>query len=187
MHPVLAKAVFPFADAIKPVCLIEAQVSPDPECHRWCGQAVVEHLIRAFQHSREELEKRIKNRNPPALSPSLVQRIIKLQVCVFGKMSEGVPAIQALRPGQFVPQDGEALAARFLAEAEELSKVLKQSRIVFGLRPCGYHPILGAMRVEEWRVYHAVHCRHHQPQFEEAIRLAQRRATAKASEHSTHG
>ena len=40
MHPVLADAVLPFAEKVAAVSLIEAQVSPDPEYHRWCGQQV---------------------------------------------------------------------------------------------------------------------------------------------------
>jgi hypothetical protein len=59
-----------------------------------------------------------------------------------------------------------------LSEAKDLSDVLAACRFAFGLRPCGSHPIYGPMRVEEWRVYHAVHCQHHLRQFREAIAFA---------------
>jgi hypothetical protein len=70
------------------------------------------------------------------------------------------------------------LSARLLAEAEELSKVLAECRLAFGTRPCGNHPIYGALRVEEWRNYHAVHIRHHIPQFRECVAFARKHADA---------
>jgi len=180
MHPVLAKAVYPLVEQVAAVSLNEAQVSPDLEMHRWCGQQVVEHLILAFQSSRQELERRLKSGDSPVSSASWLQWILKVQVCMFGSMSEGVSTTLSLRPTRFVPQDGKTLAERLLAEAEALNKVLSECRIRFGLRPCGYHGMYGPLRVEEWRVYHAVHIRHHRRQFEKCIRLARRRAVATA-------
>jgi hypothetical protein len=172
MHPILARSIQPFAEEIATVSLAEGQVSPNPEQRRWSGQQVVEHLILSFHQSQEELRKRIKSKNPPARSGTILQRLIKLQLLWFGSMPDGIPATHSLYPHRPVPQDGPALAARLLAEAEEVSRLLAECRILFGLRPCGNHPIYGPLRVEEWRSYHAVHCRHHLPQFERAIEHA---------------
>ena len=173
MHPVLAQAIQPFAEEIATVRLAEAQVSPDPKSERWCGQQVVEHLILSLKKSREGLQHRLKSSRPHSDSISLLQHIIKIQI-FLGSMPRGVPAIPSLMPIEFVPQDGPTLAARLLAEAEELSKVLAECRLAFGLRPCGSHPIYGPLRVEEWRNYHAVHCRHHVRQFKEAVDFARK-------------
>ena len=175
MHPVLAKAVHPLAELVAGVGLDEAQVSPNSELHQWCGQQVVEHLILTFQSSRMELERRLKSGGSSVRRASLLQWILRVQVCMFGSMSRGVSTALTLRPIRFVPQGGRELAERLLAEAEALDKDLSNCRINFGLRPCGYHAMYGPLRVEEWRVYHSVHIRHHQRQFEEAIRLARRR------------
>lgn len=172
MHPVLADSVFPLAEHVAGVSLVEAQVSPSTDTRRWSGQQVVEHLILSFRQSREELQKRLKIDRSPSRSASWVQWIIKVQVCVFHWMPEGVPTSYALRPTGLEPQDGPTLAARFVEEAEMLNKALADARIVFGMRPCGYHPMYGPLRVEEWRVYHAVHCRHHMRQFDAAIDFA---------------
>jgi hypothetical protein len=180
MHPVLADAITPFAEQVAMVSLTEAQFSPDSEHHLWSAQQVVEHLILSFQKSTQELRTRLKTGNSPAATASLLQWILKVQVCVWSLMSRGVPTTLALRPDHFVPQDGKALAARLLSAAEDLDKALIEARFAFGMRPCGYHVIYGPLRVEEWRVYHAVHCRHHRQQFEEAVRLARRRSTAGA-------
>jgi hypothetical protein len=172
MHPVLANAIRPFAEQIAAVSLAEAQVAPNSDLNRWCGQQVVEHLILGFQKSTSELRSRLKDGEAPSVTGTLLQWIIKTQVCWFGSMSQGVPTYRSLYPSEFVTQDGPALASRFLAEAEELSKALADCRLVFGMRPCGRHPIYGPLRVEEWRVCHAVHCRHHLPQFKAAIDFA---------------
>lgn len=181
MHPVLADAVFPLAEQIAAASLRDAQVSPDPTLHKWSGQELVEHLILTFQQSNQELSKRLAAGESPSQSCTWLQWLLKTQVCFFQSMPEGVPTFSVLRPGKFEPQDGPTLAARLLDAAEALNKTLAQCRIAFGMRPCGYHPMYGSMRVEEWRVYHRVHCRHHQPQFEEAIRLARSRAELAAN------
>ncbi len=180
MHPVLARAVDPFAAKVAAVSLGEAQLSPDGDPHRWSAQAVVEHLILDFQRSTEELRMRLKSGKSPSFSGSLLQWIIKTHACFFGWMPYGVSTSLSLRPGRFSSQDGATLASRLLAAADDMDKALAQCRISFGTRPCGYHPMYGALRVEQWRVYHATHCRHHQRQFEEAIRLARRQQAASA-------
>jgi len=173
MHPVLADAVFPLAEHVAAVSLKEAQVSPAADTHGWNAQQVVEHLILSFRQSTEELQKRLKLDQSPSRSASWLQWIIKIQVCVFHSMTRGVSTSSSLRPRTYIPQDGPELAARLCDEAELLNKTLAESRIAFGMRPCGYHPVYGPLRVEEWRVYHAVHCRHHMRQFDAAIAYAQ--------------
>jgi hypothetical protein len=174
MHPVLAKAIHPVAEQIATVTLAEAQVSANSELRRWSGQEVVEHLILSIQKSKEELQRRLKSKNSPFYSCTFIQWVIKFQLLWFGSMPRGIPATHSLSPHRIVAQDGPALAARLLSEAEELSKALAECRIAFGVRPCGNHPIYGPLRVEEWRRYHAVHCRHHLQQFKEAIDFARK-------------
>jgi hypothetical protein len=174
MHPILSRSIRPFAEEIAIVSLAEAQVSPDSEQRRWSGQQVVEHLILSLHQTKEELNKRLKSKNPPAYSGTVLQRFIKSQLLWLGSMPDGIPATHSLYPHRPAPQDGPALAARLLAEAEEVSRLLAECRIVFGLRPCGNHSIYGPLRVEEWRSYHAVHCRHHLLQFKRAIEFARK-------------
>ena len=178
MHPVLSDAVFPFAGQIAAVTRDEAQTHPDDDPQRWCGQAVVEHLILDFLCSRNELQMRLKNRDSPSRAASLQQWILKIQTCLLAWMPDGLPAPPGLRPGHFSPQEGAELASRLTEAAQQLDAALVQCRIVFGMRPCGYHSMYGPLRVEEWRVYHAAHCRRHQRQFEKAIRAAQRQREA---------
>lgn len=184
MHPVLADAVYPFAEQVAAVGLRDVQLSPDGDPHRWSAQAVVEHLILDLQRSTGELRMRLKSGESPPFAGSLLQWILKTQACFFGWMPQGVSTSLPLRPGRFSSQDGATLASRLVAATEELDKALAQCRISFGMRPCGYHPMYGSLRVEEWRVYHATHCRHHQRQFEEAVRYARRSSPTSDQPHS---
>ncbi len=169
MHPVLATQTAKIAGQLASVSQAEAQASPNPEIHAWSVQQVVEHLILAFEHSGNLLEEALKKRRPSTSFHTFAQWLLKAQICWFGSMPRGVSALRALRPAAVNPQDGKALTARFLAAAEKLDHTLAACRKTFGLLPCAVHPIYGPMRVEEWRQYHAVHCRHHLPQLREAI------------------
>ena len=173
MHPVLAKAVNSFAEEVASVDLAEAQISPDPKLNRWSGQQVVEHLILSMRKSREGLEQVLKSKSSRSNRATLLQHALSLQL-FFGSMSRGMPALPSVTPVAFVPEDGMLLSARLLGEAEDLSKVLAECRLVFGLQPCGNHPIYGPLRVEEWRNYHAVHFRHHLKQFKGSIAFARK-------------
>lgn len=169
MHPVLAVQAEKIAVQLASISQVEAQASPDPKIQAWSAQQIVEHLILTFEHSARLLEESLRKRRPSPNSHSIAQWLLKAQICWFGSMPRGISALRALRPGAVVPQDGKALAARFLAAAEKLDATLVACRKSFGLLPCAAHPIYGSLRVEEWRQYHAVHCRHHLPQLREAI------------------
>jgi hypothetical protein len=173
MHPVLASAAYAFTEELAPVRLAEAQISPDPILNRWCGQQVAEHLILCMRRSREDLQRCLRSKSSGSKKSTLLQHALTLQL-FFGRMSRGIQALPSLTPVSFTPEDGTMLSARLLAEAEELSKVLAECRLAFGLRPCGDHPIYGPLRVEEWRHYHAVHLRHHLKQFKETIAFARK-------------
>lgn len=173
MHPVLASAADAFTEELAAVDLAEAQISPDPNLNRWCGQQVAEHLILCMRRSREDLQSCLRSKSSRSKRSTLLQHVLTLQL-FFGRMSRGMQALPSLTPVKFTPQDGMTLSARLLAEAEELSKVLADCRLAFGLRPCGEHPIYGPLRVEEWRHYHAVHLRHHLKQLKETIAFARK-------------
>lgn len=173
MHPVLARAAYAFAEEVAAIDLAEAQISPDPKLNRWCGQQVVEHLILSMKKSREELQRSLRSKSSRSKRSTLLQHALSFQL-FFGSMSRGLPALPSLTPVTFTPQDGMMLSARLLAEAEELSNLLAECRLAFGLRPCGNHPIYGPLRVEEWRHYHAVHLRHHLKQFKESVVFARK-------------
>ncbi len=154
------------------VTLEEAQVPPLPGQGRWCAQQIMEHLILSYDLTSSVVGKQLKTGRIPKNRRNLLEFILRVQTIGLGYMPDGVPAIRAVRPGDYVPQAGPAIAERFLKAAEDMDVLLVAARKKFGIEHCGEHPLFGVMRVDEWRRYHAVHARHHLKQVRNAIRFA---------------
>ena len=145
---------------------------------RWCAQQIMEHLILTYQLTADSVSRQLKTGRVPKNRRNLLEFILRVQTIGAGYMPNGVPAIRAVRPTDFVPESGKEIAARFLGAAETMDGLLVESRKKFGIQACGEHPFYGVMRVDEWRRYHATHARHHMPQLVSAIRNARSLKTA---------
>ena len=172
MHPVLKAALEPLAEQVAGLTKDEAQVPPLPGQGRWCAQQVLEHLILTYQLTTASVCKHLKSGRVPKNRRNLLEFFLRVQTIGMGYMPDGVPAIRAFRPGEFVPADGPAIAARFLQAAEAMDLQLVAARRKFGIQACGEHPFFGTMRVDEWRRYHSLHAAHHLKQLNNAIRYA---------------
>lgn len=172
MHPVLKSALEPLARQITGVTMEEAQMPPLPGQGRWSAQQVMEHLILTYQLTTDSVSKQLKTGRVPKNRRNMLEFVLRVQTIGLGYMPEGIPAIRAFRPGDFTPEDGPAIAARFLEAAEEMDRQLVAARRKFGIQACGEHPFFGVMRVDEWRRYHSIHAKHHVNQLRNAIRYA---------------
>ena len=172
MHPVLKSALEPLAQLMESVTQEEAQTPPLPGQGHWCAQQIMEHLILSYELTSSVVGRQLKNGRIPRNRRSILEFILRVQTIGFGYMPEGIPAIRAVRPGQYTPQSGAEIAQRFVKAAEEMDLQLVAARKKFGIQICGEHPMFGVMRVDEWRRYHAVHARHHFKQLRNAIRYA---------------
>jgi hypothetical protein len=172
MHPVLKSALEPLAQLVESVTQQEAQVPPLPGQGRWCAQQIMEHLILTYELTSSVVSRQLKSGRVPKHRRSILEFILRVQTIGLGYMPGGIPAIRAVRPGEYTPQSGAEIAKRFLKAAEEMDVQLVAARKKFGIQICGEHPMFGVMRVDEWRRYHAVHARHHLKQLRNAIRYA---------------
>jgi Protein of unknown function (DUF1569) len=172
MHPVLKSALEPLAEQIAALSKDEAQTPPLPGQGRWCAQQILEHLMLSYKQTSESVSRQLKSGRVPKNRRNLLEFLLRLQTIGLGYIPDGVPSIRALRPTQFTPADGAAIAARFLDAAEEMDRLLVAARKKFGIQACGEHPFFGVMRVDEWRRYHALHAKHHKKQLGSAIRYA---------------
>jgi hypothetical protein len=173
MHPVLKSALAPLAEQISSVSMEEAQVHPLPGQDRWSAQQIMEHLILTYKLTSDSVDRQLKSGRVPKNKRSVLEFLLRVQTIGLGHIPSGVPAMRAVRPYHLTPEDGPAIAARFLQAAEEMDTLLVAGRKEFGIQACGRHPSFGVMRVDEWRRYHAVHARHHESQLKNAIRYAQ--------------
>lgn len=180
MHPVLKSALEPLAEQIAIVSKEEAQIAPLPGPGRWCAQQIMEHLMLTYAQTTAAVNRHLKSGHVPRQSRSLLESFVRMQTIGFGYMPEGIPAIRMFRPEEYVPEDGPTIATRFLSVAEEMDHCLVLARKKFGIQACGEHPFFGALRVDEWRRYHAVHVKHHQTQLKATIRYAKAQTASSA-------
>ena len=173
MHPVLKSALDPLAEQVTPLTVEEAQIPPMPGQGRWCAQQIMEHLILSYELTSTSVSRQLKMGRVLKNRRSMLEFLLRVQTIGLGYMPRGVPAIRAVRPVDYTPESGAAIAERFLAAAEEMDAQLVAARKKFGIQACGEHPLFGVMRVDEWRRYHAVHARHHMKQLRYAIHYAQ--------------
>ena len=182
MHPVLKSALEPLAEQIATLTAEEAQIPPLPGKGHWCAQQILEHLILTYQLTSNSVSRQLKSGRVPKNRRNLLEFLLRVQTVGFGYMPNGIPAIRAFRPGEFTPEDGRAIAARFLEAAEEMDRQLVAARRKFGIQACGEHPFFGVMRVDEWRRYHSLHAAHHARQLRNAIRYAKTHKAADSAE-----
>jgi len=155
-----------------PVTLEEAQVPPLPGQGRWSAQQIMEHLILSYELTSASVSRQLKTGRVPKSRRSILEFVLRVQTLGLGYMPSGVPAIRMVRTAEYTPECGKAIVERFLAAGEAMDAQLVLARKKFGIQACGEHPLFGAMRVDEWRRYHAVHAGHHRKQLEFAIRYA---------------
>jgi len=172
MHPVLKSALEPLAEQIAPLSMEEAQIAPLPGQGRWSAQQILEHLILTYGLTSDSVSRQLKTGRVPRNRRSILEFLLRVQSIGLGYMPNGVPAIRAVRPEDFTPEDGLSVAARFMQAAEDMDLLLVAARKKFGVEACGQHPLFGVMRVDEWRRYHALHATHHAPQLRNAVRYA---------------
>lgn len=181
MHPVLKSALEPLAEQIANVSKDEAQIAPLPGPGRWSVQQIMEHLMLTYCQTIASVGKQLKSGKPPKHRRGVLQSFVRMQAIAFGHMPQGVPTIRAFRPEEFAAEDGPAIAGRFLRMAEQMDLCLVEARKKFGIQVCGEHPVYGALRVDEWRRYHAVHARHHLAQLRATVRYAKAQTAPSAA------
>jgi hypothetical protein len=185
MHPVLKSALEPLAEQVATLTVDEAQIPPLPGQGRWCAQQILEHLILTYRLTSESVRRQLKSGRVPRNRRNLLEFLLRVQTIGLGYMPHGVPSIRAFRPGEYTPENGPAIVARFLEAAEEMDQLLVAARRKFGIQACGEHPFFGVMRVDEWRRYHAVHAAHHVDQLRHAIRYSKGMTAAPEAAPST--
>lgn len=173
MHAVLESVVHRFSSALEGVDADTSQKHPQGKEHLWGIQQVVEHLVLTYRVTAKELEIRLaKGRVCRHQKRSGVQWPLQLMVLSFGYIPRGTPAMANTIPSPelFRPMDGEELYRLLREEMTAMDGLFDSCRSKFGMERIAVHPILGPLRVDQWRRYHAVHTLHH---LEQILRIRQ--------------
>ncbi len=168
MHQVLSHAAERFAAELEGIDTALSQVHPEGKLHLWTMQQVVEHLILSLRTTREQLEKRLlKGRIATRTRRTRADWLMQLMVLSLGHMPLGVPAETATVPiDDLPPATGRDLLRLLQAELALTDAVFDNCRQQFGMERVGQHFLLGPLRIDQWRRYHALHLRHHAGQLQ---------------------
>ncbi len=135
------------------------------KCHpegKWCTAEILEHLALAFGGSAKLMQRTLDAGAPQARKPSLRDRLVTTIVTGCGYIPEGRKAPKHVIPHGMSPADVRAL---ILANLDALDFQLSKCEERFGSSVrIADHPILGPLKLDEWRKFHLLHTLHHMKQ-----------------------
>ncbi len=138
----------------------DARTRRDPG--KWSVAEIVEHLTRAYSGTAKGFE-RCLEKGTVAPSPITVKHCVAQAVLIrLGYFPEGRTAPPAVVPtGEL---DITALLEAVPRELARLDDAAGQVQQRFGRGKVLDHPIIGALSVEQWLVFHERHTQHHAKQ-----------------------
>ena len=154
MHPVLANAFAACLSELETIDTTTAQLHPDGRIHLPSIQQRVERNAAILQQSTLLLERRlIKGRLPRENRRTRLEWLLQMMILGVGFIPQGSPMIdeEFLVPVSFGSLNGRDLAKRLSAEIEAFDAVLDHCRKTFGMERIEVHPLLGPIRVDQWR------------------------------------
>lgn len=155
MHPVLHKAFASCLAELEVVDTSTAQLHPEGLPHVPSVQQSVEQVICSIRSSRELLERRLKRgRVPRAIKRTKLEWMIQLMILGFNFVPSNMPLTEHYERSKretAIPFHGRELAKRLGAELGALDELFNRCREEFGMERVEHHPLLGPMRVDQWR------------------------------------
>jgi Protein of unknown function (DUF1569) len=172
MHAVLERVVGQISGEVRHLDADATQLHPKDLAYKWNAQQVIEHLVLGYRMTTEALETRLKKgRLSRKHRRTYLQWSLQMMILSFGAMPHGVPALEETMPtpGGFPAMSGRELTDLLQREIEAMDTVLDACRRRFGLERVAIHPLLGPLRVDQWRRFHAVHGVHHLGQLQSIL------------------
>ncbi len=173
MHAVLERVVCQMENEVGGLDAETAQRHPKDLAYIWSAQQVIEHLVLGYRLTGSALETRLnKGRLSRHRKRTWLQWSLQLMILTFGDMPKGVPATEETTPvpDGFAALDGRQLADLLRKEIGAMDTLLDQCRRKFGMERVAAHPLLGPLRVDQWRRFHVVHGYHHLEQLQSILK-----------------
>jgi len=141
----------------------ECRTRRDPK--QWSVVEIVEHLTRAYSGTAKGFERCIEKGAPLATSAALKQRVQQFIMLGLGYFPPGREA-----PKHIIPTGELDLGAVLDAVRRDLARLDEsgaRARQTLGTGKMLDHPVLGALTVDQWMKFHAIHTRHHAKQIQQ--------------------
>jgi hypothetical protein len=174
MHAVLERVVSQISCEVLALDAETTQLHPNGLAYKWSAQQVVEHLVLGYRLTSSALENRLsKGRLSRNHKRTYLQWSLQLMILSFGKLPQGVPALDETMPvaGSFAAMDGRQLGDLMRQEIDAMDTMFDRCRRKFGMERVAVHPFLGPLRVDQWRRFHVVHGLHHLDQLRSVVAL----------------
>ncbi len=155
MHPVLHKAFLSCLAELEVIDTSTAQLHPEGLPHVPSVQQSVEQVICSVRSSRDLLERRLRRgRIPRAIKRTKLEWMIQLMILSFNFVPANMPLTEHYERGKrdaVNPLHGRELARQLSMELSALDELFNHCRAAFGMERVEHHPLLGPMRVDQWR------------------------------------
>src|SRR5271155_5724333 len=154
MHAVLEQVASQVASEVLSLDAETTQLHPNGFEYKWSAQQVIEQLVLGYRLTSSALETRMnKGRLARHRRRTWLQWSLQLMILTFGDLPTGVPATQETTPvpDGFAAVDGRRLADLLRKEIDVMDSLLDQCRHKFGMERVATHPLLGPLRVDQWR------------------------------------
>jgi Protein of unknown function (DUF1569) len=164
MHAVLERVVCQIESEVGGLDVETAQLHPKDLPYIWSAQQVIEHLVLGYRQTSAALESRLnKGRLSRHRKRTWLQWSLQLMILTFGCLPKGAPAPEETTPvaDRFEALSGRQLIDLLRKEISVMDTLLDQCRRKFGMEKVAAHPLLGQLRVDQWRRVHVVHGYHH--------------------------
>ncbi len=117
-------------------------------------QQRVEQVLCSIRSSCDLLERRLKRgRLPRAIKRTRLEYALQLMILGLGVIPSNMPLTEYYEPrkGGSMPLAGRELARLLGIEIARMDGLLARCRAEFGMERIEHHPLLGPMRVDQWR------------------------------------
>jgi hypothetical protein len=176
MHALLDSVAEEYARLLDGLDAASSRVHPRDDAMCWCAQELVEHLILTYRSTEGALEERIRKGRPTLAERTSKHLDLWEKTIALGQIPSGGKAPEPVTPGKLHldAATGSELAAMLRAELARMDGLLDRCEAMFGEKPTASHFIFGPLTAEQWRVFHAVHSRHHLGQLQRILEGLQR-------------
>lgn len=173
MNVTLCQLQREIASTLRGLDATQTQLCPASIHGKWSIQQIIEHLLLTYSSTEAAINARLTKHAPTRAQSTLRQRVFQYAVTRCGYFPTGREAPPMVTPQPTThPLSGENLTH---ASAEHLTRVdllLTKAETLFGpSSQFASHAVLGPLNVDQWRIFHLVHGRHHLKQIA-AIRKA---------------
>ena len=160
MHAVFEGVIERISRDLSGLTADSAQVPSNGTAYPLSPQRAVENLLQGYRFGADTLQRCLQNgRVTRHQSRSHIQWVLQIMILSLGHVPDGaeLPADLEEKPVRLAPMSGRELVRVLQEELSAMDALLDRCRAKFGMERVAVHPLLGPLRVDQWRRLYAVY------------------------------